>query len=158
MLETVGAFILGFGILLSFINFFWSSKHGKIAGKNPWNADTLEWSTDSPPKAYGSVHLPTVITRHPLWDDYEEDKDPEGERVLDQDRLTLSTTWLDAEMFSLVRIDSDSILPLLLAIGLLVLFGAITFQLMWVAAGAIVYSLIVGAIWLWPKAEEGELV
>jgi cytochrome c oxidase subunit 1/cytochrome c oxidase subunit I+III len=103
------------------------------------------------------VHLPTVITRHPLWDSYEEEEDPRGERVLDQDRLTFSTTWLDAEPLALSRIQEDTILPLLLAIGFFVIFGAITFQLMWVVVGALVYSFIIAAVWFWPKPQEGEL-
>jgi cytochrome c oxidase subunit I len=157
MVITVGAFVLGFGILLSLINFFWSLKNGRLAGKNPWNADTLEWSTESPPAPYGSVHMPTVVTRHPLWDEHEEEEDPSGERVLDQDRLTLSTTWLDADTVSLSRMPEDTILPLLLALGFFVLFVALTFQWYWVALGCVVYSLAVSAIWFWPKPQEGEL-
>jgi len=157
MLMTVGAFILAFGILLSLINFFQSLKTGVLAGKNPWNADTLEWSTESPPEPYGSVHIPTVITRHPLWDEHEEEEDPTGERVLDQDRLTLSSTWLDAETTALARMPEDTILPLLLGIGCLVVFIALTFQWMWVVVGALVYSFAVAAVWFWPKPEEGEL-
>jgi cytochrome c oxidase subunit I+III len=157
MVITVGAFVLGFGILLSLINFFWSLKNGRLAGKNPWNADTLEWSTESPPAPYGSVHIPTVVTRHPLWDEHEEEEDPVGERVLDQDRLTLSTTWLDADAVSLSRMPEDTILPLLLAFGFFVLFVALTFQWYWVALGCVVYSLAVSAIWFWPKPQEGEL-
>lgn len=157
MLITVGAFILAFGILLSLINFFWSLKNGRLAGKNPWNADTLEWSTESPPAPYGSVHIPTVVTRHPLWDEHEEEEDPKGERVLDQDRLTLSSTWLDAETISLARMPEDTILPLLLALGFFVLFIALTFQSYWLALGCVVYSMVVAAIWFWPKPQEGEL-
>ncbi len=157
MLITVGAFILAFGILLSAINFFWSLKHGRIAGKNPWNADTLEWSTESPPEPYGSVHIPTVITRHPLWDEHEEEEDPKGERVLDQDRLTLSTTWLDAETLALARMPKDTILPLILAIGFFVLLIALTFMWMWLALGTVIFCFATAAVWFWPKPEEGEL-
>ena len=63
MLVTVGAFVFGIGILISVINFFISVRAGRIAGKNPWNADTLEWELDSPPAPYGSVHIPTVVSR-----------------------------------------------------------------------------------------------
>jgi len=157
MLITVGAFILAFGILLSLINFFWSLRHGHLAGKNPWNADTLEWSTESPPAPYGSVHIPTVVTRHPLWDEHEEEEDPSDERVLDQDRLTLSSTWLDAETLALARMPEDTILPLLLALGFFILFIALTFQWMWVALGTVIYSFAIAAVWFWPKPEEGEL-
>jgi cytochrome c oxidase subunit I+III len=157
MLITIGAFILAFGILLSLINFFSSLKNGRLAGRNPWNADTLEWSTESPPEPYGSVHIPTVVTRHPLWDEHEEEEDPEGERVLDQDRLTLASTWLDADTTAVSRMPEDTILPLLLAAGFFLLFIALTFQWMWLALATVIYSFAIAAVWFWPKPQEGEL-
>ncbi len=153
MLVTVGAFILAFGILLTIINFFWSRKHGVLAGKNPWNADSLEWSTESPPPPYGSVHIPTVITRHPLWDEHDEEEDPNGERVLDQGRLTFSTTWLDSVPFAVSRMPEDTLKPLLAALCLFVLCGALIFQLMWLAWLAIGLGLLTAASWLWPTQE-----
>jgi len=157
MIVSIGAFVLALGVLLSFVNFFWSWKHGIIADKNPWRADSLEWSTESPPEPYGSVHLPTVATRHPLWDDHDEEEDPTGERILDQGRLTFTSTWLDADAFALSSMPEDTILPLLLAIGFFVICGALIFQWMWVVLAAILFSLAIGAIWLWPKYESEEL-
>jgi cytochrome c oxidase subunit 1/cytochrome c oxidase subunit I+III len=153
MLVTVGAFILAIGILLTIINFFWSLREGDLAGKNPWNADSLEWSTDSPPKPYGSVHIPTVITRHPLWDEHEEEEDPKGERILDEGRLTFSTTWLDGNTFALSRMPEDTILPLLAALGFMTIFTAGVFRQMWVMLIGLIFSLIIVAIWLWPRVE-----
>jgi cytochrome c oxidase subunit 1 len=46
---TVAAFVTAAAQILFLINFFWSLKKGPAAGKNPWNATTLEWITDSPP-------------------------------------------------------------------------------------------------------------
>ncbi len=40
-------------------NFFWSLKHGKPAGKNPWQANTLEWTTESPPGHGNWAELPS---------------------------------------------------------------------------------------------------
>jgi cytochrome c oxidase subunit 1 len=45
--------------LIFIFNFFWSLKNGKVAGKNPWNANTLEWTTDSPPPHGNWKELPT---------------------------------------------------------------------------------------------------
>ena len=59
---------------------------GETAGKNPWNADSLEWETDSPPAPYATVHIPTVVSRHPLWDDHDEEYDPDNERIFDEGR------------------------------------------------------------------------
>lgn len=150
---TVGAFLLAVGILITIINFFWSLKHGAIAGKNPWYADSLEWATDSPPAPYAVVHIPTVVSRHPLWDEHEEEADPNGERILDEGRLTLITTPLDAKPVAIARIAEDTIKPLLAALGLFVICGALIFRLMWVVWPALLFTLMVLALWLRPSPE-----
>lgn len=45
---SVGAYVLGFSTLLFMFNFFWSLKKGKKAERNPWHANTLEWTLDYP--------------------------------------------------------------------------------------------------------------
>jgi len=156
MVITAGAFILAFGILLSICNFVISVRRGPRAGDNPWRADSLEWSVSSPPPPYGSVHIPVVRSRNPLWDDFEEEKDPEGERILDQGRLTLSSSELDANPRTLSRMPEDSIMPLVMALAMSGIFAALTFRLLWVALGFAVATLICNAIWLWPKHRESE--
>ena len=150
---TVGAFIVGVGILITIVNFFWSKKHGQLAGNNPWNADSLEWSTDSPPAPYGLVHIPTIVSRHPLWDEHKEEADPKGERILDEGRLTMITTPLDAEPVAIARIAKGTIKPLLAALGLFVICGALAFRMMWVVWPTVVYMLVVLGMWLRPNAE-----
>src|SRR5436305_2634274 len=46
---TYGALMLGAGMILFVINFFWSLFAGKKAPLNPWNAHTLEWTAPAPP-------------------------------------------------------------------------------------------------------------
>src|ERR1700726_718795 len=46
---TIAAFVTGAAQLIFIFNFFWSLKFGAKASKNPWDATTLEWATDSPP-------------------------------------------------------------------------------------------------------------
>ena len=60
--------VFGAGTGLTLINFFWSRRHGEVAGPNPWNADSLEWATSSPPPEYNFAAIPVVASRHPLWD------------------------------------------------------------------------------------------
>ncbi len=153
MMESIGAFILGFGVLMSLWNFFESLRSGARAGANPWGADTLEWDMPSPPPAYATVHIPVVHSRHPLWDDFEEEYDPNGERILDHGRLTLTTTTLDAEIRAIARMPQDTMTPFWLALAMTVMFSALLLKLLWLAlAGAIVIGLV-NAVWLWPERE-----
>lgn len=155
MIITAGAFVLGIGILLSIINFVYSRKYGVLAGKNPWNSDGLEWDTDSPPEPYAVVHIPQVATRHPLWDDFDEREDPNDERVLDNGRLTYITTWLDAEVVSIAKMPEETLAPILLSLALFGFFLAMTFQLIFVALGALGACFAASFYWLWPR-EKGE--
>ena len=98
MLVTIGAFVFGIGILLSIINFFISLQAGAHRrARIPGTRMGSNGRRDSPPKPYGSVHIPLVASRHPLWDDFEKTKTRTIERTLDRRRLTPTTTWLDAE-------------------------------------------------------------
>jgi cytochrome c oxidase subunit 1/cytochrome c oxidase subunit I+III len=153
MIETVGAFILTAGIAVSIWNFWKSCRSGAHAGKNPWNASSLEWDVDSPPPVYGTPHIPTVATRNPLWDDYDEHADPTGERILDHRRVTVTTTALDAEPFAVAKMPDETIMPLLLTLALTGLFTALLLKAMWFALAAVVGCLLVTAYWLWPKPE-----
>jgi len=153
-LVTVGAFVLGVGILVSIVNLFVSLQHGRVAGKNPWNADTLEWDTESPPAPYGSVHIPTVVSRNPLWDDHDEEHDPDGSRIFDNGRQTPSTTWLDATPYAISQMPMESIAPLLLAIALFIFFGAMVFEMLWLALAGLILTFAASCFWLWPRPEE----
>jgi cytochrome c oxidase subunit 1 len=76
---SLGAFFLAAGILVFLYNVARSLQHGKIAGNNPWDAPTLEWSTSSPPPAYNFAVVPTIHHRDPLWaDKYGVHEDEEG--------------------------------------------------------------------------------
>ena len=61
---TVSAIVLLLGQLPFVVNFFWSMAYGKKAERNPWHANTLEWSTDSPPP-HGNFAVAPVVYRGP---------------------------------------------------------------------------------------------
>jgi cytochrome c oxidase subunit 1 len=67
-LSTWGAYMLAIGMVVFVYNFFRSMKNGAIAGNNPWDAATLEWSIPSPPPEYNFARIPRVTSRVPLWD------------------------------------------------------------------------------------------
>jgi cytochrome c oxidase subunit 1 len=57
---TVSAIGLGLAQLIIVYNFFHSLVAGPRSGGNPWHANTLEWSTTSPPPHYNFERIPTV--------------------------------------------------------------------------------------------------
>jgi cytochrome c oxidase subunit 1 len=67
-IATVGAFVLLIAFALFFINLLLSSRRGRPAGDDPWDAWTLEWATSSPPASYNFERIPKVRSRRPLWD------------------------------------------------------------------------------------------
>ena len=67
-IATVGALCQATAILVLAINIVRSVKKGELAGNDPWDAWTLEWSTSSPPPDYNFATTPTVRSRRPLWD------------------------------------------------------------------------------------------
>jgi heme/copper-type cytochrome/quinol oxidase subunit 1 len=68
LVESVGALILAVAILIFMWNFFASLHHGEAAGGDPWDGQTLEWTTPSPPPSYYFAVIPTVHGRRPAWD------------------------------------------------------------------------------------------
>ena len=65
---TIGAFFQAAGVLVFVFNLLWSLWKGELAGNDPWDAWTLEWSTSSPPPDYDFAETPVVRSRRPLWD------------------------------------------------------------------------------------------
>jgi cytochrome c oxidase subunit 1 len=72
VIATVGSWVLVLGIFLMFGNLLYALFRGKKAPANPWNGNTLEWKTSSPPPVENFVHEPEVQV-----DPYE----PNGETV-----------------------------------------------------------------------------
>ena len=65
---SLGAGVQALGTLIFVLNILLSLRKGKLAGNDPWDAWTLEWTTTSPPPEYNFAEIPTVKSRRPLWD------------------------------------------------------------------------------------------
>ncbi|MCJ7711660.1 MAG: cytochrome c oxidase subunit I [Chloroflexi bacterium] len=65
---TIGGFIIAFSMLPFFWNVLISLRNGKVAGDDPWEGNTLEWATTSPPPAYNFDHLPEIRSERPVFD------------------------------------------------------------------------------------------
>jgi heme/copper-type cytochrome/quinol oxidase subunit 1 len=156
LITSAGSLVFALGVLLLFVNVLKSLRLGARATENPWDAPTLEWSVSSPPPPYNFAVIPTVVSRHPLWESRL------GEPVLstldrgmllDVGKETIATSALDASPDMILEMPKDSVAPLILAAGLSVLFVglllknwiAVTVGALFAAAGIL--------IWLWPRRE-----
>ncbi|CAA9891468.1 Cytochrome c oxidase, subunit I [Candidatus Methylobacter favarea] len=64
-ISTVGAYILGAGVLIFIIDLIRNFRVGKCGVTNPWQAGTLEWL---PTDVYSTRSIPHVTSREPLWE------------------------------------------------------------------------------------------
>jgi heme/copper-type cytochrome/quinol oxidase subunit 1 len=155
MISSVGSFILAIGILLLLINIMVSRRRGAVAGPNPWDAPTLEWVTTSPPPPYNFIVIPTVASRHPLWEDRLHEGDERSAlktgMALDHGRETLATTAVDAEPDAILKMPGDTYVPLVLALALAALFAAMLAQSLSGGILAVAAGLIAILTWLWPE-------
>ena len=61
---TCCAILMGFAQFILLFNFFYSRRFGKPCGRNPWNANGLEWSAPSPP-GHGNFESVPICYRGP---------------------------------------------------------------------------------------------
>ncbi|HET8569292.1 MAG TPA: cytochrome c oxidase subunit I [Candidatus Limnocylindria bacterium] len=65
-ISTMGSYILALGVLFFIVNVLMSLRNGKPGGDDPWQGDTLEWVTTSPPPPYNFSRIPVVHSARPL--------------------------------------------------------------------------------------------
>jgi cytochrome c oxidase subunit 1/cytochrome c oxidase subunit I+III len=101
--------------------------------------------------------IPTLASRHPLWEDRLGNagiiSTMDRGMLLDEGKETIATTALDAAPDMVLEMPEDSFAPLLLTLGLTVLFVALLLKV-WLAVGlgAAIAALALLA-WFWPRSE-----
>jgi heme/copper-type cytochrome/quinol oxidase subunit 1 len=152
LLETGGAVMIALSMVLVAVNVVRSLRRDAVAGANPWDADSLEWATSSPPPSFNFNHIPLVTSSHPLWD---------TQRLhvmrglqLDVRELVL-TSVLDARPDLREPSVPPSIWPLLAAIAVGAMFLTSIFTPWAVVVGAVPIAITLTA-WFWPKGRPEE--
>ena len=71
LIATIGVYLIALSVMIFIFNFISSivMKGGKIADDDPWEGDTLEWATSSPPPPYNFARIPVVHSARPLKED-----------------------------------------------------------------------------------------
>jgi cytochrome c oxidase subunit 1 len=149
LLATIGAITIAASIVVFLVNVTTSWRHGAVAGPNPWDSDTLEWATASPPPSYNFAEIPVVTSRDGLWATRTEAPVVTGLRT--DRREVLVTTAVDATPSSRHEMPSDSIWPFLMALAVGVAF-IVAIYTPWgvLLGGALAFAAALG--WAWPTA------
>ena len=79
--STIGSYVMGIAILLFVVNVFRTSRRGPRVGNDPWQANTLEWYTTSPPPPHNFDDLPPITSARPLYDLRKRLRGERGERA-----------------------------------------------------------------------------
>jgi cytochrome c oxidase subunit 1 len=68
LLATLGAFVIAASIAVFLVNVFATLRRQRTAPADPWEANTLEWATSSPPPPHNFDALPRIRSSRPVFD------------------------------------------------------------------------------------------
>jgi cytochrome c oxidase subunit 1/cytochrome c oxidase subunit I+III len=162
-LVSASSVLFGLGTGLTLINWAWSLKRGRLAGPDPWGADSLEWATSSPPPEHNFLTIPVVSGRHPLWDEPRSAElesnvqaatgSPEALRSLGVtgalDRETPVMGGLENAPAEVLRIPHPTYLPFVVAVGLAVFFTGLIVETAVVGVIGLVIGVVSVVWWAW---------
>jgi cytochrome c oxidase subunit 1 len=151
LLQTIGAGVIALSVLTMLINFLVSRRAGALAGPNPWNADTLDWSVSSPPPPYNFVHIPVVSGPNAVWDAAPDQPYVTGLRF--DKREVLVTNTVDAEPDHVEELPGHSLAPFALAVATAIGFSGAIFYAWWFTVGAILAAIVL-TYWFWPSERQ----
>jgi cytochrome c oxidase subunit 1/cytochrome c oxidase subunit I+III len=150
-IETIGSYALGAGLVLIVLNLAFSLRRGPQAGNDPFEGDTLEWSTSSPPPPYNYPVIPTVTSAYPMWDEDDRELDnrrlERGEGVLERGHETPATSAEDAIWDEILTMPSHSIWPPVTALTMAGVFAMLLLQHYFIALGFAAAGLLVLVGW-----------
>jgi cytochrome c oxidase subunit I+III len=166
--STIGSYALAVGFVMFALNVLWSLRRGAMAGSDPWRAGTLEWTGSSPPASY-SVERPFVVhDAYPLWrgpgETHERDEEALEHSAAALDaapldwRATLVTSTFGGEPRGVLFLPGPSYLPLLSAFGVTLAALALLLKSPWLGLVGALLATVMVAIWVWPNAEQRDLV
>ena len=139
---SVGSFTIATGVLLFVINVFRTAKKAEKAPLDPWDARTLEWLTDSPPKEHNFDAIPTVHSLDEFFHrKYEEVDEDGGSRLVRVKTAEEVHAELNAHPDAHMHLPSPSYWPIVLAFSLPVIAYGVIFNLTLSVVGTVILLL-----------------
>ncbi len=159
---SIASFVFAAGTLLTLVNFAISQRRGRPAPDDPWEGDTLEWATSSPPPDWNFAAIPVVTSRHPLWD---EDPLPvAASRAGDAtvalgvagalDKTMPVTEGLDAHAQATLGIPQPTYLPFIVAVGIALLFVGLLSEAAVIGGVGVAIGAVAIVHWMWRTEED----
>jgi cytochrome c oxidase subunit 1 len=68
LISTAGAFLIAASMVPFVVNVVTTLLNGEKVGDDPWEGNTLEWATTSPPPTYNFDRLPPIRSERPVFD------------------------------------------------------------------------------------------
>jgi cytochrome c oxidase subunit 1 len=152
LVASVGAAVLVAGIALFVFNVARTLlRRGERAPDDPWQADTLEWATASPPPP-GNFHAPPVVgSREPLWSAHGIAGRVRG--LSTKVPEVLLTTAVDALPDVRNAMPSPTPWPLIAAVFTSIMLISSIFT-PWAVAWGSIPVVIALTVWFWPTKQE----
>ena len=136
---TAGSYILAVGIFLFLVNVWHTTRKGAKAPLDPWDARSLEWLTDSPPKVHNFDVIPHVHALdeyfHMKYEEVDTDAGPRLVKLRTAEELHAEQ---EASADKHIHMPSPSYWPMVVAIALPIMaYGIIYSKVLTVIGGAI---------------------
>ncbi|HXG36296.1 MAG TPA: cbb3-type cytochrome c oxidase subunit I, partial [Dehalococcoidia bacterium] len=143
MIATLGAFVIALSILVFIANVVVSLRRKELAGTDPWDGRTLEWSLPSPVPPYNFLAIPHVQARDDFWHHkYAEDAEGRPLPIVAGATTQEHANGEHGNGHQGIHLPSPSFFPLLASLGFPLIGWGFIYDPAIVAIGAVV--LLVG--------------
>lgn len=104
LVSSIGAYMMGIGVILLLINVVYTIRKGPDAPADPWDGRTMEWTVSSPSPLYNFKQTPLVRGLDAFW----------------KEKMDGNKGMTPAEPLQPIHMPNGSILPFLMSLGLFI--------------------------------------
>ncbi|SMQ85372.1 cytochrome c oxidase subunit I+III [Devosia lucknowensis] len=152
LLSSVGGFILTMGFCLVLADIILQFRFGRWFRRDPWQAQTLEWATPTPPPSYNFAAIPRIDTRADALEPASIGPVLAGGRgylgfVRNEDQETMGVDMVTGAPEHVIVLPRRTYLPLWTAIATASFFLAMLFGQYWLAPFGALATLVLFLFW-----------